>query len=372
MAAGHSLKDELFNRETVSRLASEFEGAGVFKAQPFVDQVMAGLLPLELKARIGWIAEILADHLPSDFPAAAQAIHAALPPELDPNLTDDDFGHFIHAPLGVYVENHGIEGHTSTALDLLEAITKRFSMEFSIRAFLNAHEGAVLERMQDWAVDPNYHVRRLVSEGTRPKLPWGQGIKLTQDQTLPLLDKLHADPTRYVVRSVANHLNDITKFDPDRVLGRLSDWKAKGAQDSSELTWLTKHALRSLIKTGHPVAMAQLGYAPDAAVTVKDFTITPNTLAIGEAIEVTCTLEAADTTPVIVDYVIDFVKANGTTAPKVSKFKVLDLKPGKPTTLKKKHTFKGDATTFKLYPGAHRIHLQVNGKILCNLPFTLN
>ena len=372
MAAGHSLKDELFNRETVNRLAMDFDAAGVFKAQPFVDQVMAGLAPLELKARIAWIAEVLADHLPSDFPAAAQAIQAGLPAPLDPTLTDDDFGHFIHAPLGVYVENHGIEGHSSTSLDLLAEITKRFSMEFSIRAFLNAHEKETLERMQDWAVDPNYHVRRLVSEGTRPKLPWGQSVGLTQDQTLPLLDKLHSDPTRYVVRSVANHLNDVTKFAPDLVLERLAGWKDTGKQTSPELQWMTKHALRTLVKTGHAGAMVQLGYRPDAEVSVSDFAITPDMLNIGDAAEVTCTLTAPDTTPLIVDYVIDYVKANGSTAPKVSKFKVLDLKPGKPTALKKKHVFKGDATTFKLYAGAHQIHLQINGTIVASLPFMLN
>jgi 3-methyladenine DNA glycosylase AlkC len=372
MAAGYSLKDDLFNRETVSRLANEFDDAGVFKAQPFIDQVMAGLLPLELKARIAWIALVLADHLPADFPAAAAAIHAALPPPLDPALTDDDFGHFIHAPLGVYVENHGLAGHLATSLDLLEAITKRFSMEFSIRAFLNTHEGAVLDRMQDWAVHPNYHVRRLVSEGTRPKLPWGKGVGLTHDQTLPLLDTLHNDPTRYVVRSVANHLNDIAKSKPDIVIDRLQEWQSAAQQTPNEIVWMFKHATRTLIKTGHPGAMALLGYAPHAPVSVQEFAITPIALNIGDAAEVTCTLIAPENTPVIVDYVIDYVKANGRTAPKVSKFKVLGLKANQPVDLSKKHTFRGDATTFKLYSGAHQVHLQVNGRILASLPFTLN
>ena len=371
MAAGYSMKDDLFNRDTVSRLAGEFETAGVFKAAPFVDAVMAGMAPLELKARIAWIAEVLAKYLPADFPAAAQAIHAALPQPLNPDLTDDDFGHFIHAPLGVFVEKHGLEGHLSTSLDLLEAITKRFSMEFSIRAFLNHHEAAVLERMQDWAVDENYHVRRLVSEGTRPKLPWGQSIGVTPDQTLPLLDQLHSDPTRYVTRSVANHLNDITKKTPDAVIERLTAWQNAGKQNTKEIGWMGKHALRGLIKSGHPGAMAHLGYAPDAPVTVSDFTFTP-ILARGDAGELTVTLTSPENTPVILDYVIDFVKANGTTAPKVSKLKVMDLKAGKPTSVKKNHVFKADATTFKLYPGAHRVHIQVNGRILQSLPFQLD
>lgn len=371
MTAGYSLKDDLFNVETVTRLADGFDAAGVFPAAPFVDQVMAGLAPLELKARIAWIATVLADHLPRDFNAAAQAIEAGMPPPLDPAQTDDDFGHFIYAPLGVYVENHGLEGHLSTSLDLLKSITQRFSMEFSIRAFLNQHEAAVLERMQDWVVDPNYHVRRLVSEGTRPKLPWGQSVGLTHDQTLPLLDKLQGDPTRYVVRSVANHLNDITKTKPDVVIDRLSQWQSSGDQTDAEHAWMAKHALRSLIKSGHAGAMTHLGYRPDAPVEVTDLTFTPDTLARGDAGQIAVTLSATTDTPVIVDYVIDFVKSNGTNAPKVSKFKVLDLKANVPVTLRKKHTFKNNATTFTLYPGAHRIHIQVNGRVLASLPFTL-
>jgi 3-methyladenine DNA glycosylase AlkC len=244
-------------------------------------------------------------------------------------------------------------------------------MEFSIRAFLNKHEAAVLERMQDWADHDNYHLRRLVSEGTRPKLPWGQSVGLTHDQTLPLLDLLHADPTRYVTRSVSNHLNDITKTEPDLVLERLSDWQKSNSQSKSELTWMAKHALRGLIKSGHPGAMAQLGYAPDAPVEVSDFQIAPATLARGEAAEISVTLISPAKTPIIVDYVIDFVKANGSTAPKVSKFKVLELKPNVPVSLRKKHMFKDNATTFTLYPGTHRVHLQVNGRILATLPFDL-
>lgn len=371
MAAGYSLKDDLFNRDTVTRLGREFEAAGVFDAAPFVEAVMAGLAPLELKARIAWIAEVLAQFLPKDFPAAADAIMAALPPALDPTLRDDDFGHFIHAPLGVYVENHGLTAHSLRSLDLLEAITQRFSMEFSIRAFLNAHEAATLERMQDWVVSPNYHVRRLVSEGTRPKLPWGQKVGLTTKQTLPLLDRLQADPTRFVTRSVANHLNDITKTDPDAVTARLVAWQAAGTQAPTEHDWMARHALRGLIKAGHTGAMAHLGYDADVAVDVDSFTLTPDPVARGAAADIMATFTTATDAPLIVDYVIDFVKANGSRAPKTSKWKVLDATGGTPVTLKKKHVFKDNATTFTLYPGLHRVSLQINGRIVAQQEFTL-
>lgn len=371
MAQGFSLKDDLFNRDTITRLAREFEGEGVFAAAPFVEQVMAGLAPLELKARIAWIATVLADHLPRDFPAAAQAIRAALPPPLDPTKTDDDFGHFIHAPLGVFVENHGLDGHVEPSLDLLEEITQRFSMEYSIRAFLNAHQAATLDRMRTWATHPHYHVRRLVSEGSRPKLPWGQKIGLTPADTLPLLDILHADPTRFVARSVANHLNDITKSDPDVVLDRLAAWAAAGRQDQMELGWITRHALRGLVKAGHPGAMRHLGYTPDVPVTLDAVSITPEELAIGGAANITATLTSPQEAPLIVDYVIDFAKASGKSAPRTFKWTVTDITPGKPITLKKRHVFKGDATTFRLYPGRHHLHVQVNGQIVGGCAFDL-
>ncbi len=371
MAEKFSLKDHLFNAETVGLLGRHFEDAGVFSAAPFVDTVMAQMIPLELKARINLIAEVLADHLPQDFPAAADAIRAALPPPLDPALKDDDFGRFIYAPLGVYAENHGLEHHRDQSLDLLEEVTQRFSMEFSIRAFLNRWQDATLERMRDWVRHDHYHVRRLVSEGTRPRLPWGQSVGLTSDDTLPLLDALHDDPTRFVTRSVANHLNDITKRDPDQVIARLSAWQTQARQTTKELDWMRKHALRGLIKAGHAGAMAHLGYRPDVGLDEVTLAIAPDNLARGDTAQITLNLKVADDAPLIVDYVIDFVKANGQTAPKVFKFKVLEAQADKTIHLKKKHVFKDNATTFTLYPGTHVLHAQVNGRVVASFPFML-
>ncbi len=371
MAEKFSLKDHLFNAETVGLLGNHFEKAGVFKAAPFIQEVLGQMAPLELKERIAMIADVLANHLPDDFPAAAQAIRAALPPPLDPTLRDDDFGHFIYAPLGVYVENHGLEDHCDLGLDMLEQITQRFSMEYSIRTFLNRWQDVTLERMQDWTRHDHYHVRRLVSEGARPKLPWGKAIGLTPAQTLPLLDTLHSDPARFVTRSVANHLNDISKSDPDVVIKRLEDWQTAGQQNVKELDWMRRHTLRGLIKAGHAGAMTHLGCRPDVTVNLSQFSITPDVLARGGAADIALTLTTQQDAPLIIDYVIDFMKANGKTAPKVFKLKVLDAKAGIAIPLKKKHVFKDNATTFTLHPGAHHLHIQVNGRIVGGLPFTL-
>ena len=229
-----------------------------------------------------------------------------------------------------------------------------------------------MARMSEWAQHPHYHVRRLVSEGTRPKLPWGQSIGITHAQTFPLLDVLYADPTRFVTRSVANHLNDISKIDPDAVIKRLETWQAEGRQSEKELLWMRKHALRGLVKAGHAGALLHLGYRPDAPLKVEEFAILPNEVLRGETVMISTRLTPQGDGPLMIDYLIDFVKANGTTAPKVFKMKATDGRAGKEISIEKRHHFKDQATTFKLYPGAHQLHLQVNGAVRASVPFTLS
>ncbi|QBY00174.1 hypothetical protein E2K80_04995 [Rhodophyticola sp. CCM32] len=372
MSAKFSLKDHLFNAESLGDLAAEYAaGLPGFDADGFLAEVLPGLQGRELMQRLDWIADCLQTRLPEDFPAMAAALEAAMPPELDPTKTDDDFGRFIHAVPGILAVRHGLEHHRDRALDLLEAATKRFSMEFYLRPFLNRWPGETLARLDQWCLSSNYHLRRLVSEGTRPRLPWAKAITLDPMVPLRFLDRLHADPARYVTRSVANHLNDISKLDPDRVLKRLRKWQKAGRQDARELAWMTKHALRTLIKDGHPGAMEMLGYRADAPVTLEAITITPDPVAIGGRAVIEIVLSAAEATPVLVDYLIWFHKPNGAESCKVFKLKQAVLTPDAPLRLSKTHVFKGNATTFTLHPGPHRISAQVNGRILGEMGFAL-
>ena len=370
MASGFSLKDELFNATSVGQLGGWFGRTGAVDAARFEQAVMSRLGELELKARIAWIAECLLAELPDSLPEAAPILRAALPPPLDPTLTDDDFGSFILAPFGEVVVALGLEDHPDLSLNLLEEITQRFSMEFSIRPYLIRWPDLVLDRMQHWAGHDNYHVRRLVSEGTRPKLPWAQAVRLDPARTLALLDRLHDDPTRYVTRSVSNHLNDITKQTPELVLDRLTAWRGLDRQRKSELDWMTNHALRGLIKQGDGRALAMVGYDPDAPVAVQSFDV-PARAAIGDAVEISATLTSEAETGVLVDYIFWRRRANGALAPKVHKLKTGRLKPGKPLVLAKRHVFKGDATTYRLYPGLQRMSLQVNGRIVADTDIDL-
>ena len=372
MAEKFSLKDHLFNAQTVGQLAAEF-AAGVpgFDAPRFARDALSGFGERELLARLEWMADKLEEQLATDFETMADQLEAALPARLDPDLRDDDFGQFIHACPGILAVRHGLDHHRDRAMALLYAATQRFSMEFYIRPFLNRWPQETMAQLEAWAADENYHVRRLVSEGTRPRLPWARKVSIDPMAPIPLLSRLHADRTRYVTRSVANHLNDIAKIDPGPVLSALKAWKSEGRQDGKELEWMTRHALRSLIKEGHPQAMELLGYRPDPAVQLKALSLSDTAPRIGDKITVELTLEAARDERVIVDYVMYFQKANGTQAPKVFKMKDLQLAQATPVTLKKTHTFKGDATTFRLYPGAQRLEVQVNGQRLGGVDFTL-
>ena len=370
MSDRFSLKDHLFNAETIGQLAQEYASAiNGFDTDSFVANCVDGFPERELLQRLDWIADCLEPWLPEAFPAMAETLEAAMPPELDPTLKDDDFGQFIHAVPGILAVRHGLEDHRERSLDLIHAATRRFSMEAYIRPFIDRWPEETFARLETWTADPNYHVRRLVSEGTRARLPWSGRLKIDPLRPLPLLDRLYADPTRYVTRSVANHLNDITKIDASAVYDRLERWRVQ--TPSPELEWLTAHALRSEIKAGDPRAMAALGYSAEADVTLDGFAITPGEIEIGGTAEITATLSAPDATPVIVDYVMQFRKANGSLAPKVFKLKQTEIKPGKPLGLKKRHRFKGDATTFTLYPGPQQVSLQVNGRIIGTLDFAL-
>ena len=363
-----SLKDHLFNPTKVAHLGQLLEdGIPGFDRSGFESAVIDQLPELELKQRIAMISSELEPRLDSDFEVAAQQISAALPPPLDPTLSDDDFGDFILAPFGKYVEDHGLD-HLETSMSLLKELTKRFSMEGSVRPFINRNPDHVLELFAEWATDENYHVRRLVSESTRPTLPWAPRIALDIYAPLPLLDVLHADSTRYVTRSVANHLNDISKVDPDVMIDRLVKWREQGKQKDSELEWMSKHALRTLIKQGNPDAMEALGFTPDPPVSVELVHLSDQVVP-GDFIEFEIMLQAQEDTRLILDYGIHFVKKNGERKPKVFKLKQLTLAAGETAKVNKRHRLKADATTFTLYPGEHLISVMANGTAVADGTF---
>ncbi len=371
---GFSLKDHLFNDETVNTFAGWLVSAkpDLDRAR-FVAEVLDRFDELELKQRIAHIASVMATHLPDDFQEAVEVIISALPERLDPSQVDNDFGEFIIAPFSHFI---AVNGATPDRLELslgaLREITQRFSAEDAIRTFINEFPAETLAFLAECAVDPNYHVRRLASEGTRPKLPWSGKLLIEHTAPLPILDLVFGDPTRYVTRSVANHLNDIAKLDPDLVVDTLNRWKATGRQEPAEMDFIIEHACRTLVKDGDERALSLLGFGEEPDVEIRDLISPTSMVQIGSAFEFSFTLAARRPQKLLLDYTMVFAGPDGDPGgSKVFKLKKLDLDAGESVVIKKKHPMRL-MTTRALYDGAHSITLQINGKALDSLPFELS
>jgi 3-methyladenine DNA glycosylase AlkC len=360
------LKDVLFNQEQVERIAHEISLVyPVFDVDGFVREVVEQFAILELKARCRWIAVCLRTYLPPEYLRAVAVLVTALPPPNDPTRVDGDFGSYIYATYSTFVAEYGCTSeYLTTSLDALYEMTKRFSAEDAIRYFLNAYTEETMDRLFVWVHDSHYHVRRLCSEGTRPRLPWSQSITLSYRRAVPLLDILFCDHTRFVTRSVANHLNDISKIDSALVIETLVRWRASGKQTESEMQYIVRHSLRTRIKAGDSQALALVGYDTDTHTRILSWTYTQS-VSLGAPLALSVELVSDRVETVLVEYVLYFrTKNGGLGRAKVYKWKSVSLVPNVPVTLSKHHLLRVNMTTRPLYRGLQGISIQINGKRL--------
>jgi 3-methyladenine DNA glycosylase AlkC len=301
-------------------------------------------------------------YLPRPFAAAAAILVDSLGPEL---TRSDQFGlaPLRYMPHVFFVQKYGLEDFETSMLVQYE-LTKRFSAESSIRAFLVRYPGETYSRLLQWALDENVHVRRLVSEGTRPRLPWAPRLAAFQTDPAPviaLLESLKDDPERYVQRSVANNLNDISKDHPDLAVEVCRRWIADA---SAGRVWIVRHALRSLAKRGHPGALQVMGVGGRPRVRIDRARIAPARVELGGAVRFSFEIENVGRTrqELLIDYAVHFVKANGQTRAKVFKLRRLALAPAHRVELGDSISLK-PMTTRRHYPGRHRIELLINGVV---------
>jgi 3-methyladenine DNA glycosylase AlkC len=221
------------------------------------------------------------------------------------------------------------------------------------------------------ALSKNYHERRLASEGLRPSLPWAKKLTLDYHKPLIHLNRLFYDSTRYVTRSVANHLNDISKIDSSLVIKTLKEWRASKKQNVAEMEYITTHALRTLVKEGNQDALALLGYTDNPKIEIDNFHLHNHHVKIGESLLFEFNIKAYEDVKLMVDYCIYFNTKKGTFSPKIHKLKKINLLKGESVLLQKRHLFKANMTTRKLYSGKHKVTLQINGKHYKHYIFTL-
>ena len=354
----------LINAQTVAAAASQLQAVWpAFDARSFKQLAQRDLESLEFKARALQLCTALQATLPGDFDAAAGHIEACL-------QGSDALQGWVLWPFGEFVARAGLT-QPERALPVLHALTQRFTAEFAIRPFIVQHPALVFETLARWAQDPSEHVRRLASEGSRPRLPWGLRLQaLVRDPTpaLPLLAALQDDPSEYVRRSVANHLNDIAKDHPDLVAAWLEQ-HLPGA--TAERRALLRHASRSLIKQGHARTLAAwgLGAAFDGRVKLH---VAPKHIALGEAVTLTLQLTGNSPQPqrLEVDYAVHHVKADGSSSAKVFKGWRVELPALGRLQLVKRHALR-PITTRRYYAGRHTLDVRINGQVLAQASFTL-
>lgn len=340
-----------------------------FDARTFLSGLEAALEPLELKERMVHLEERLTRGLPED-PRRGFSIlaHALKQDEKDAV----GLSGFEVWPLTHWVTLKGL-AHFDLSMKALRAMTQVFTAEFAIRPFLIHHETQTLKQLHAWTADPSEHVRRLVSEGSRPLLPWGIRLPAfveAPQKTWPLLDKLKQDPALYVRKSVANHINDHTKHHGDWVIEKLSEWQ-KAHADSKAVNWIIRHGTRTLIKKGHPGCLRLHGISATAVELVKGSVLTPR-VHLGEWLKLKAVIRNTGKRPAEawIDLDLQLAGSRAQARSKIFKGKRVVLNAGETQTVELALPIR-PVTTRRYYPGRQSCALVVNGRRSESYPFQL-
>lgn len=334
-------------------------------AKEFSRLVLAQLPRLELKDRVQLISDSLMQVLPAQPVKRHRILRAMLHPDIDsasPARSSDNQGIAGWGiwPLSLVVGQHGQKDFDGS-MALLREMTIRSTAEFAIRHFLLADQSRALAIMQTWLDDPNEHVRRLVSEGSRPRLPWGMKLHaLCQNPkpTIVLLEALKDDPSEYVRRSVANHLNDISREDPQLAIDVARRWFEEA--DEQRLS-LLKHGCRTLIKSGNAEVLELFGFGKPRISDV-DVTLSSERIRVGDTLQMSIQLTSRATVAqkLVIDYALHFRLANGRLSPRIFKGGIVRLEPGKSLNFSRKHAFR-PITTRRYHAGEHAVSFRING-----------
>jgi 3-methyladenine DNA glycosylase AlkC len=360
--------DELIGPQVASQLARSIQDALPDRPLRHLPGTVGALEGLSVRERADLLRDALLADVPGDYATLATAVRRACgeAPEFRGWLIWP-----VTSALAVRALDEDTVGSFTDAMGMLAELTERLSSEFALRILLRHDHHRALGLIQGWTASGNEHVRRLASEGTRPYLPWAVRVPeiiARPGITLPLLDALYRDESEYVRRSVANHLNDLSRDAPDLVVGTARRWL-----DDPEPTTpaVVRHGLRTLIKRGNPEALAVLGFAP-ASVDVDGPHLGAAQVPWGGTVRFTAVVSNTGMEParLAIDYVVHHRKANGSLSAKVFKLATCTLDPGKQFAVDRTHSFR-PITTRRYHPGGHAIALQVNGVPTPIAPFDL-
>lgn len=372
MEEGFLFKD-VFNSDLLLLMSKRIESKySKFDSEGFTCLILKTLDKLELKERSNLISDCLFKFLPGDYSKALSILLNSFDSDLEGDILAG-FEGFYYMPIAGFVSKYGTEEmHFQESMNALLEITKRFTSEDAIRPFIRKYPDACFAKFNEWVNDDNMHVRRLVSEGTRPRLPWSTPLQEFKDdpsRVLDILDKLNQDTELYVRRSVANNLNDICKDNPDLVIKRLKQW-SKIKNEGTE--WIIKHASRTMLKQGNKEVLDLLGYPTDLKLDFNEFKMSSESCKRGEAVSFSFDLKSlvSKSQNLMIDYIVHFRKANGKTAAKVFKLAKKNMKGESSLSLIKKISFKAISTR-KYYVGQHFVEIQINGNKMGMISFDL-
>lgn len=334
------------------------EVVSVFDKEAFIHQIFdQDWQSKELKDRMRHTSLVLHSVFPSDFEQTTKLIEAIVFRLRERKITETGF-EFMFLP--DYIEKYGIN-HFETSVKLMETVTQFTSCEFAVRPFIIQYGDKMIRQMHAWSFHESHHVRRLASEGSRPRLPWAIALpELKKNPTpiLPILENLKNDPSEYVRRSVANNLNDLAKDNPQIVLQIAQKWKGQ----SKETDALIKHGCRTLLKQGNTEILAYFGLADNAKIVVEDFKITTPIVRIGEALAFSFVLKNTDQKPEMLrlEYGIHYLRQNGQYSKKVFKISERQLQPNEQIEIERKQSFR-IITTRQFYAGQQKLSIIING-----------
>lgn len=359
--------DELINPQVVDALSRCLEAAAPdFKADALT-AAASTVTGERLRDRVNIVRDALLEDASDDFSELTRLVQDALE---QPHFTG-----WMIWPVTEAVSTRALASDSTVdfdaGMDLLARLTRQLTAEFAVRDLLNARPERALATMTLWARDENEHVRRLASEGSRSYLPWARRVPWLIEHpraTRAILDATYRDPSEYVRRSVANHLNDLSRVDPATVTRTAREWPDDA---DAHTPWVIRHGLRTLIKKADPEALALVGYSGDH-LRVDRPQLSTRTVPLEDALTFTSVVtNEGDTEAVVaIDYAIGFQRANGTVRPKTFKLTSRKIAPGESISVTKTHSFRR-ITTRTYYLGAHFITVHANGTPSPPADFTL-